>query len=654
MEDDNDDDNYLDNLEWDEMLRTNYVEMIEWALFLRAVFNAKVEEVRDALSPPPPRQPTLTDLLESFMLVDERKHEKSIAYWNESKERGDVNEALKEAKDAVDHARPPGGPSDDLVEQASDAALGAASAVLGKLASVTAPVDAVHVSDKAIDFDNWHLTDIPESYKAPYSELLRNESIVKNIKKARSMLAVIPHGEQGKLKKQPAGTMAWTRYDEKGTEGWMYVEPFNGEYGQWCQNEIKTQYDAAKARADEVDADPLATPAQKMQARVPMRQLSAAYAAMRQEGLPSAINTYDGTVLTWCSGLAAPGRLKEIFYWASQDPNVYKAMYLCGFLYQGTPTDGIYQVVSLKKVPLVYYRTNYASEDARDPNNPNKIKYPKGTRDMADYKVLQTFVDQIELVYLLILLARDPLTRKTIFDANLGVLLGMARLGSPEKIATEALYVFIAEVKHNWFNASPGDMVDWARRRFTPAEAALPWPSEEHDWAVAKGVFRFILRHVQQGAWNAAVAQLKAKVRKEGKKMFPYAEALDFQTVVNRVVYSFDRLVDNYWKPMQTGIGPRKFKPHMIDQSTLSAPNVPSGSVADFPPLATSVPRATDDVIVYGKNASYNIGSNAQCDFIFTDTQFKLMGFDESGNVVLARGPNGPTWTVTTEGVQVP
>ena len=633
---DGDDDIDLATLDWDEVWRNNERALIRWARIVRAGLADAVETVSNTLFPPPPK---LEDLLASFDLEDDHRRRTANVVWNSQTESA----AAQKEKSDIDEVRAVAGPPENAEEAVAQAGLTAASNVLEK--SANAPQNAVHVSDSAIVFENWHLTDIPETYVAPYSELLGNPSIVDKIKKARSMLEVIPHGTKGVLKPQPSGTMAWTRYDPKKTEGWMYVEPLNGIYGKWCQDEIKNRYKKAEAKALEKDADPSATAAEKMGARAGMRTLSAAFAVMRQEGLPSAINTYDGTVLTWCSGLAAQGKLKSIFYAISKDPNIRKAMYLCGFLYQGTPLDGVYQIVDVQKMSSVYYRTNYASEDARDPNDPNKIKYPKGTRDLADYKVLQKLVDQVELLYMLIMIARDPLTRGTVFDANLLAVEAMVALGSADKIATEALFVFIGEVRHNW--AIGENMVEWARKRFTPAEAALPWPSEEHDRAVAKGVFRYVMRHVQRGAWDAAVAQLRVKAKKEGTKT--PAGGIDFQKVMNNAVYSFDRLMESYWKPLQTGVGPKGFKPHSVDESTLE--------VSGFPAPAGSPPYRTDDVIIWSpkEKASYNIGSNAQCDVLFPSTNFKLVGFDESGNVLLqATDPSAARWTVTTKGKVVP
>jgi hypothetical protein len=371
--------------------------------------------------------------------------------------------------------------------------------------------------------------------------------------------------------------------------------------------------------------------------------VAACRAVMQQEGLPSAINTYDGTILTWCSGLAAQGALPRIFYQISKDPNVYKAMYLCGFLYQGAPNEGAYQVVDIAKISSVYFRGDRASRDAMDPNDPSKIKYTKGTRDYAAYKVLQKLVDQMEMVSLLITVARAPLTRETVFKANLVVVEGMVDAGSPEQIATEALYVFIGEVEHNW--NTHDNLVNWAVAHFDWMEALLPKvPSEERDRAIAKGVFRYVLREVQRGAWNRAVAGLKVAAKKQKTKT--PTPVIDFGLVMTKVVYSFDRLVDNYWKPMQTGKSPQGLSPHTMDGSTLSVPG--------FPAVAAPEPMLDpDDVVVRdGKGGRWSLGKQAQCDFLFASDAIKLIGFDAMGNVII-EGKEG-RWAVTTKGERVP
>jgi hypothetical protein len=640
-----DDDDDLDDIDWDELYRDGREDLIAWGKLLQAGFEEAVDWAEETLSLP---APTLEDLLATFDLEDAFLKRQATILWNTGEDRAAAHDAVVEAKQDVDETRAARDPADGVVDRVIDAGLGAASATLGKIAGATEPVDvpkdAVHVSDRAILFKNWHLQNIPDSYIAPYSEILSDQSIVENIKKARSMLEPIPHGTKGVQKRQPAGTMQWTKYPPKKTEGWMYVEPSSSDYSQWFWGRLKELYEAAKVKADEADLDPSLTADKKMAARAPMRRVAACKAVMRQEGLPSAINTYDGTILTWCSGLAAQGALPRVFYQISKDPNVYKAMYLCGFLYQGAPNEGAYQVVDIAKISSVYFRGDRASRDAMDPQDPSKVKYTRGTRDYAAYKVLQKFVDQLELVYLLIMIARSPLTRASVFNVNFALIEGMVDVGSAEKIATEALYVFIGEVKHNWDTRD--NLVDWAVAHFDATEALLAKddPSEERDRAIAKGVFRYVLRGVQQGAWTRAVAGLKVAAKKQKTKT--PTPAIDFHLVMEKVTYSFDRLIDNYWKPMQTGKTPQGYRPHTMDGSTLPVPDFPIA-------VPRSVAPSPDEVVVWDalKNR-WSLGKQAQCDFLFPTDAITLIGFDAAGNVIIDEG--GARRTVTTKGAAIP
>ncbi len=639
-----DDDDDLDDIDWDELYRDGREDLIAWKLLLQAGFEEAVDWAEETFFPP---APTLEDLLATFDLEDTFLKRQATILWNTGEDRAAAHDAVVEAKTDVDETRAARDPADGVVDRVIDAGLDAASATLGKIAGATEPVevpkDAVHVSDRAIVFKNWHLRNIPDVYVAPYREILSDSSIVENIKKARSMLEPIPHGTKGVQKRQPAGTMQWTKYPPNNTEGWMYVEPSSSDYSQWFWGRLKELYETAKAKADETNLDLSLSVEKQMAARAPMRMVAACKAVMRQEGLPSAINTYDGTILTWCSGLAAQGALPRIFYQISKDANVYKAMYLCGFLYQGAPNEGAYQVVDIAKISSVYFRGDRASSDAMDPQNPSKVKYTKGTRDHAAHKVLQKLVDQLELVYLLIMIARSPLTRATVFNANFAVIEGMVDVGSAEKIFTEALYVLIGEVKHNWNIRD--NMVDWAIAHFDATEAPLANadPSEERDRAIAKGVFRYVLRGIQRGAWDRAVAGLKVAAKKQKTKA--PTPVIDFQLVMQKVTYSFDRLVDNYWKPMQTGKTPQGYRPHTMDGSTLP--------VVDFPKMTTKEAIAPDDVAVRdAKGGLWSLGKQSQCDFLFPSDAIALIGFDSAGNVIIEGG--GTRWTVTTNGERVP
>ncbi len=627
------------------LIREGKEELLSWERTMRA----SVEQAIDYLLPPPPPPPKpkkLKDLIEAFDLEEERARRKTVIFLGTSEEARDANALAVEAQQKIDQALVDLGPADSLLKMAADAGLRAANAVAGSVRDITVPKDVVHVSDAAIAFDNWHIRSTPDEYKAPFAELIKNPRVVENIKKARAMLEPVPHGEKGKVKKQPAGVMAWSDYPPKKTFGWMYVESPKSEYATWCWQEMHKKYDDAKARFDELSANPGASPSEKGQALIMMWHAAACAAVMHQEGLPAAINTYDGTVLTWCSGFAVQGKLQWVFTKISRDPIVRKVMYLCGFRYEGTPLDGAYQVVDLRgHIPVVVFRDNFSHCEQRHPDNASRILLRKNQRDYAAYKVLRVFVEQIELLWMLIALSRDELTRKTVFDANYEALESLIDVGGAEEIASEALYVFVAEVVHNWGIGKAGatGVIKWAIDHFDATEKQLP-KGEERDRALAKAAFRYIMRHIQRDAWSAAVAELKVRVKEHPKgseKRVVYLKA-----TMLKVVYGFQRLMDNYWTPMHTGKSPKSVRDHTPGKSTLTVPGFP-GLIPE------GAKPGPDDVVVYDeKNRGYLLGKQAQCDFLFPNSDVTLVDFDD-GNVIIMNYQKVKE-TVTRAGVKVP
>ncbi len=640
MDDDKDDDLAT-------LIREGREELLSWERTMRA----SVEQAIDWLlppGPPPPKPKKLKDLIEAFDLEEERARRKTVIFLGTSEEARDANALAVEAQQKIDQALVDLGEADSAIKVAAEAGLRAAGAVAGSLRDLTVPKDVVHVSDAAIAFDNWHIRSMPDEYKAPFAELIKNPRVVENIKKARAMLEPVPHGEKGKLKKQPAGVMAWSDYPPKKTSGWMYVESPKSEYATWCWQEMHKKYDDAKAHFDEVSANPGASPNEKGQALIMMWHAAACGAVMHQEGLPAAINTYDGTVLTWCSGFAAQGKLQWVFTKISRDPIVRKVMYLCGFRYEGTPLDGAYQVVDLRgHIPVVVFRDNFSHCEQRHPDNASRILLRKNQRDYAAYKVLRVFVEQIELLWMLIALSRDDLTRKTVFDANYEALESLIDVGGAEEIASEALYVFIAEVVHNWGIGKAGatGVIKWAKDHFDATEKQLP-KGEERDRAFAKAAFRYIMRHIQKDGWEAAVVELKVRVKKYPKDR-PQERMVYLKRQMLQVVYGFRRLMDNYWAPMQTGKSPKSVRDHTFGKSTLTVPGFPS-------PIPSGTKPAPDDVVVYDeKDNGYILGKQAQCDFLFPNSSVTLLDFDPASNVLIKNYQDAQE-TVTQEGRKVP
>ena len=640
-------------MEWEEILREGHDLVIEWETLLRAGFERLVEEG----APPPPPTFTLKSLLDTFVIDEERDQKAQIAYWNDSEDRAAAHDAAVSEKQEVDDTRAARDKPTSLEDEVVDAGLAVASAAVSAAARITdtlkVPADLTHLSDSATVFKSWHIRRFPATYELPYELKLLdatqgqapmstdeqqsrddshdaeawlpndNGSIPAAIKKARSMIQPIPHGDKGVEKGQPAGTFAWTHYPPKDTWGWMYIEP-KGDYSSWLHQRMKDEYAARMQRWDEErHSPPPSEPAPgKSKRRGPAdflaeaRVAAAVLAVMQQEGTPSAINTYDGTVLTWGIGIAGPGRLPEVFYRIMKDPNIRRAFYLCGFRYEGTPKEGAYQVVDLTRDPsVVSFRDNFSHKDRTFQKKDGTFTtIKKSGRDYGAYKALQLVVDQMELLYLLVMVARDELTRETVFRVNYEIVEEMVRLGDHAYIGSEALFVFISEVKHNWDIRD--NMVKWARDHRSTVEALLMVPSEEHDRAIAKGVFRFVLRGIQRTAWKMAVRELEANIAK-AKKEKTVADEVSLLVVADAVTYGFDRLALNYWMPMNSGKNAQDGKP-------LSVPDFPvsiEGSMSENAEVCVFKAKKT--------GIKYVVGVPEQCDFLFLHNEMTLLGIDE-------------------------
>ncbi|MCP6769535.1 hypothetical protein NL529_32285, partial [Klebsiella pneumoniae] len=80
----------------------------------------------------------------------------------------------------------------------------------------------------------------------------------------------------------------------------------------------------------------------------------------------------------------------------------------------------------------------------------------------------------------------------------------------------------------------------------------IPRPSVEGDKAIAKGIFRFTLRSIQEDALTQAQAILKVMLRQKKVDRLPEG---DCPLSERKTLYGLNRLIDNYWTPMKTGIG---------------------------------------------------------------------------------------------------
>jgi hypothetical protein len=534
------------------------------------------------------------------------------------------------------------GVSDELWVAAK--ALGAAEAVTG----VLPPADAdVHVSDAAPLFKPWHLSRERierETFQAPLRVPIQDPEIIASIKAARAMLPVI---EQ--RKGIEAGKLCWVPYPPAGSEGWLFAEPDGSDYGAWLIQRMKAKYEEARGKYVRLTDEPGAPLADLEEARAAKNLKAACIAIKEQEGAPSAINTYDGRVLSWGIGIAGPGKLPETFARITEgrtpeSRRVRKALYLCGFRYEGTVIGGQhlggYQIVDLKSdPPCVVFRDSFHHQD--DPS----AKVKRGDFDDRAFLVLKHMVEQIEMLYLLIQLARDPLTREVVLAPNYDMIERFGVVGYGEQIMTEALYVFAAQVKHNWGLGM--EIVKWAVDHFNDAEKRTPLRSLERDRAIAKGIVRYLMGVLQRQRWKNAVKELERQVVEAKGKRDVFVELGDMKAATE---YGLTRLIESYWEPLQTGAkaqdGSKVPVPGFLEP-VASLEAVPAGHYG-WKEHLPSHPVRTKNL---QKIRYYDLGPRTQMDLLFPHDKITLRGFTPAGDIRIE--DRGQDRVVTREGKPV-
>lgn len=260
---------------------------------------------------------------------------------------------------------------------------------------------------------------------------------------------------------------------------------------------------------------------------------------------------------------------------------------------------------------------------------------------------LQRLVDQIEMMYLLIQLARDPLTRDVIFWPNYRMIERFGIIAYAEQIHTQALYVFAGEVRHNWgFGA---DIVKWAIDKFDEDERRTATPSIERDRAIAKGLVRYLMCALQKQRWSKALALMDADVKAAAEAKKKKGEILPIKKRILAEMkaateYGLTRLIDHYWKPLQTGAKTQ-------DQSRVEVSDYlkPVGDLASVPSTNygwTELPPQGSPPSVTTKY--YDIGRLGQMDLLFPHDDIQILGYDDNKNVKII--DRGTERTVTREG----
>ncbi len=579
--------------------------------------------------PPDPRTP-IQKLLESYVLVEEKEDAAAVAHWNDSSARQAVHDAVQAVATAVQGAQAmedpqnqqsPGDAAVGAVASAYEPVVAAAGAAAGAAAKatdvITPPVDAdVHVSDSAPLFPNWHLTadQLSGDFTQPFTAPLTDQATLDAITANRKLMPVIPQGPAA------AGYLSWVGYG--GREGWMFMEDDTSEYGKWLTDQLMNAYAAAKAANAPIVGDASKTVLERVKALGPQRLAAACIAVKEQEGAPSSINTYDGRVLSWGIGIAAPGHLPETFARIIQSRRVKKALYLCGFLYQGTVIGnqhhGGYQIVDVANKQVVFKDNLFHDTD------PN---HKKGEIEGKAFTVLKVLVSQIEMIHLLIQLARDPLTRDTIFAPNYDMIQRFCVIANPEQLNSEAIYVFAAQVRHNW--GLGGDIVKWALDHFTATETATPVPSLSRDMAIAKGICRCIASRLQRQRWNIAIKLAEAGMIPMGFKLSERPAQTEWE---------LSRLHKEYWVPLQSGTKTQDGTSVMVSGFLDPSSTEPTSAPADH--------YVTRD---FRSGEWFDVGPRSQCDLLFDHDQITIVRFD-SGNVVIYDTKTKATRTVTKAG----
>lgn len=445
------------------------------------------------------------------------------------------------------------------------------------------------------------------------------EERISKIKTARALMPFIPEGKKaGQLQKVSYTTVIGG--GDSADVGWMFVEPSDSEYGKWFAEQLKKRYDDFHAAWEKLpDTDP-----GKKDAWGQACVAASTIVIANQEAAPSGINTYDSRVLSWGIGLAAPGLLQKVMYLIVKDPKVWKVFYCCGFMYDANirtvkggrdEYHGVYQIVDVERKAVVYADNFYHR------TVPQK-KQKKGEFEGKSFLALRAFVTQRELLHMLVQVARDPETRDTVMNCNYDFIKGAANVKSFKHIHTQALYVFLAQIQHNWgigghdfikegLATEPGDWMNKPN-------------SEQKDRAIARGAVRVLAREIQEQRFQNAVKALRTgKYPKELKRdsfiwMFPATTE-----------FGPKRLLENYWSKMERG-------ERTQDKSKLEVPGfmVPVTSA----PQGNYLWRERDDTL------AFDLGPAAKMDLRFLDDEVAVREIVDDNHVKVGRKNAKKEW----------
>ncbi|WP_437338433.1 hypothetical protein [Sorangium sp. So ce394] len=367
------------------------------------------------------------------------------------------------------------------------------------------------------------------------------DPLVRMIDDARSMIPQVP-----------LQSVSWRG---KPGAGVMFNEPAGSPHDRWQESEAQRIYDQARARLDTLTkeheekrkawdaavaaataANPAAPPpgpppsdAGIAPARLAAFRANAAMMFRTQEGQTSTLNTYDGRVLTWGMGYAAPGGLPQIFNYMFQavpdearkvvaaPPGAYpddavkranrllaqaaaarKFFYVSGFIANGyNMPDG--------------WHGDYLIADTR-PDKKRVVRgtdFPDGTYHInAAVNSLQTLVDQREMLFMMVQAARDELTRELVFEAQMKKVHGYTNIAAANAIATQECFNFAVFVAHAIYFGANRDLLPWAIKGLTGG------PSPANDVIIVRRIIHYLVRRFELSKIQNALLELRAKKSK--------------------------------------------------------------------------------------------------------------------------------------------
>lgn len=506
-----------------------------------------------------------------------------------------------------------------------------ADTVEGRMPEIAAVVEEDH------DESDWWIADVEEEpgfraclprywTKINDAQLLTDraahvrdgvEERISKIKTARALMPFIEEGKKaGQLQKVTYTTVIGGA--DSPDVGWMFIEPAASEYGLWFKEQLDKRYRDLRAEWESLPANDPAKKSTWGKACV----AASAIVIAGQEAAPSGINTYDSRVLSWGIGLAAPGLLQKVMYFLVQDPKVWKVFYCCGFMYgaevrtaKGSQDQyhGVYQIVDVDKKAVVY-GDNFHHRTTRTAK--------KGELQGKGFLALRAFVRQRELLHMLVQVARDPETRDVVFDHNYRFIAGAANVRDFEHIHSEALYVFVAQVQHNW-GIGGRDIVRYAMST-EPGGWAMQPASPEKDKVIAKGVVRMVARVLQEERFQSAVKALN-----QNKYPPPLSNESYIWEFRAATEWGPLRMLEHYWIRLQKGQRSQ------------------DGSKVEIPDFMVPVTSPASEHYLWrarGEPLAFDLGPAANMDLRFADDEVAVLEAAGPGFVKVGRRDASGAW----------